>query len=181
LPLSSGGKTDIVVPPEPRRTFVAGYDGTAPAERALVRALELAEALGARVVVVSVAPPLVPVAVGPQGAFGLAPYGPYPDTAELGTLVEQEEELWHEHRRRVEELFEAHGVDAELQRATGDAADELVAAAEERGAELIVVGTREAGFVERLLGGSVSQDVARRARCDVLVVHPHGAERRGSV
>jgi nucleotide-binding universal stress UspA family protein len=42
--------------------------------------------------------------------------------------------------------------------------------AEERGADLIVVGTRKKGFFERLVEGSVNQDVLRRAKCDVLVV-----------
>ena len=54
----------------------------------------------------------------------------------------------------------------------GSADDALIQVAEERGAELIVVGTREPGFLGRLLEGSVSRDVAKRAHCDVLVVHP---------
>jgi nucleotide-binding universal stress UspA family protein len=33
-------------------------------------------------------------------------------------------------------------------------------------------GTHPAERAPRLLGGSVSQGVARRAHCDVLIVHP---------
>jgi nucleotide-binding universal stress UspA family protein len=54
----------------------------------------------------------------------------------------------------------------------GQPSAEIVDVAERRGADLIVVGTREPGFLERLLEGSVSQGVARRAHCDVLIVHP---------
>jgi nucleotide-binding universal stress UspA family protein len=43
--------------------------------------------------------------------------------------------------------------------------------AEQRSANLIVVGTREPGLLKRLLGLSVSGSVERKARCDVLVVH----------
>jgi nucleotide-binding universal stress UspA family protein len=46
-----------------------------------------------------------------------------------------------------------------------------VALAEERGADLIVVGMRKKGFIERLVEGSVAQDVMRRATSDVLAVH----------
>lgn len=53
---------------------------------------------------------------------------------------------------------------------SADVADALVSAAEEIGAEMIVVGTSEPGFLERLIMGSVSEDVVRKADCPVLVV-----------
>ena len=157
-----------------RTTVVVGYDGTAPAERALQRAAEYARAFAARVVVVSVAAPQPLVDVGTPGAFGLLPYYAYP--AGVPDQAERDEQLWGQHREHVEALFADADVQVEFAGVAGEPAQELVDAAEQHRAKLIVVGTREPGFLERLLGGSVSQDVARRAHCDVLIVHPGGEQ-----
>src|SRR3712207_1587901 len=51
-------------------------------------------------------------------------------------------------------------------------AQELLATAEERGADLIVVGAlRDTSIADRLLG-TVATEVVRRAECEVLVVRP---------
>jgi nucleotide-binding universal stress UspA family protein len=152
-------------------TILVGYDGTAPAERALRRAAEFARTFRARVVVVSVAPPPGAVETRVPGAFGYFPY--YPGSVEeIDQTRRMDEELWRQHRASVEALFADAGLEAEFAGVAGEPVHELVEAAEQRHADLIVVGTREAGFLERLLEGSVSEGVARRARCDVLVVHP---------
>jgi nucleotide-binding universal stress UspA family protein len=152
-------------------TILVGYDGTTPAERALRRAAEFARTFKARVVVVSVAAPPSAAETRAAGAFGLYSY--YPTTAEqLDQTVRLDEETWRHHRERVEALFADAAVDVEFAGVAGEPVRELVEAAEKRNADLIVVGTREPGFLERLLGGSVSEGVARRARCDVLIVHP---------
>jgi nucleotide-binding universal stress UspA family protein len=53
---------------------------------------------------------------------------------------------------------------------------EIVRFAQERGADLIVMGTHGYGGVKRLLLGSVADHVVRQATCPVLVV-PHPAAR----
>lgn len=157
------------------KTVVVGYDGMAPAERALQRAAEYAGAFAARVVVVSVAAPQPLAEVGSPGAFGLLPYYDYP-VGGRGQVVERDEQLWEQHRQHVQGLFADADLEVEFAGVAGDPAQELVDAAEQHQAELIIVGTREPGFLERLLGGSVSQDVARRAHCDVLIVHSGGED-----
>jgi nucleotide-binding universal stress UspA family protein len=135
-------------------TIVVGYDETEPSKRALARAAELAQAFGARIVVTSVARVLMPAA---RGMGGIDPVDPV--------------ELHEEELRHARTFFEERNVVAEYQAAAGDPADAIVELAEHEKADLIVVGTREPGIIERLLGLSVSAAVARRAHCDVLIVH----------
>jgi nucleotide-binding universal stress UspA family protein len=151
------------------KTILVGYDGSLSAEHALTRAAEMARAFNSKIVVVSVA---APQPLGGPGAFGLMPY--YYPVEEARQPVERrlDENLLRQHRERVEAFFAKIEVPAEFVGVTGEAAAEIVAAADEHNVDLIVVGTREPGFLERLLGGSVSQGVARRAHRDVLIVHP---------
>jgi nucleotide-binding universal stress UspA family protein len=149
-----------------KNAIVVGYDGTHPAELALARAAELAKAFDSRVVVADVAAP-EPLQTIP-GAFALAPY--YVHTADQG--VRSDEALWQQHRAQVESFLAETGVPHEFAGIVGEPVEEIVDVADRRHADLIVLGTREPGFIERLLGGSVSQGVARRAHCDVLIVHP---------
>ena len=107
----------------------------------------------ASVVVVSAAPVLVPA------AHGIGPIDPV-DPPEF-----HREQLGH-----AKAVLDHFGIGAEYDLGVGDPADVIVAAAEERDADMIVVGTNEPGLISRLLGLSVSEKVQRRAHCDVLVV-----------
>lgn len=147
-------------------TIVVGYDGTSSAERALLRAIDLARAFESRVIVADVAVPLALQET--PGAFGYMPYyGAMPDSG-----VWTNEAVWRQHRSQIEALFAESRVRHEFSGEIGDPVVEIIDVAEQRNADLIVVGTREPSFLERLLGGSVSQGVARHAHCDVLIVHP---------
>jgi nucleotide-binding universal stress UspA family protein len=138
------------------KTIVVGYDESEGAQRALARAADFAEAFDAKLIVTSVAH----VLIGAAAARGLGPLDPT-DPPELHT-----EELRH-----AASFLRERGIEAELRTAIGDPAAEIIELAESRGADLIVVGTREAGLLERLLEPSVSGSVQRQAHCDVLVVH----------
>ena len=52
----------------------------------------------------------------------------------------------------------------------GDPANVIAREVRNFGADLIVVGSYDKNFLERLLFGSVSSALVRQAQCDVLVV-----------
>ena len=136
--------------------ILVGYDDTEDARRAVGRAVALAKAGNAHLVLASIAPAL------PSGAaaHGVGPYDPANPPAEHRLALE-----------RLRSVIEGEGLDADLEVGVGDTAQALVDLARRRNADLIVVGTREPSFLDRLLHGSVSQGVTRRAICDVLIVH----------
>ncbi len=52
----------------------------------------------------------------------------------------------------------------------GDPVRVILDRAREAGADLIVVGSHDKTFVQRVVHGSVSTELVRKADCDVLVV-----------
>jgi nucleotide-binding universal stress UspA family protein len=73
--------------------------------------------------------------------------------------------------KQARDFLRKRGIDAEFDLEIGEPAETIVRVADKHQADVIVVGTREPGSVDRLLRGSVSQGAARRAYCDVLIVH----------
>jgi nucleotide-binding universal stress UspA family protein len=135
------------------QTILVGYDDSDAAGRALERAATLAKALGSELVVTSVAP-VTETAVG--RSLGADPVEPASDhLAELACARNQLEQL---------------GVAASYVEAVGHEGDALVAAAKDRDADLIVVGSDHPSMVARVLGHSVPDTVAHHAPCDVLIV-----------
>jgi nucleotide-binding universal stress UspA family protein len=158
-------------------TIVAGYDGSEHADQALARAAELARALTAKLVVVSVGrtprvmapePLLAPIMPTPAAPGALVtmrpepfPTPPTPDeSAETAAVLE-----------RARRFLARRDVDADFVSEIGDPAERLLQVADDRDADLIVVGSHERRFLERLLGAGVDEKLARRARCDLLLVH----------
>lgn len=124
--------------------IVIAYDGSAASERALARAAELARLYQDTLILTSV----TPVAIDPTEI-------PTPDAETLAAA----------------DRVRADGTTVEIVTALGEPAQAIVEVADRYGALLIVVGTSEPSVVERMMGFSVSENVQRRSRCDVLIVH----------
>lgn len=142
--------------------LVLADDGSASAAaaRTLVGRMPGFRGLPVRVVSVSERQP---------GWFGWAPEAP----AESEAFEEAIQASFKEHERIAAAAaaeLSAAGLLAESLVPNGDPAQELVRAAEQFKADLIVMGTRGKTGFERLLLGSVARKVVQRAHCSVLVL-----------
>jgi nucleotide-binding universal stress UspA family protein len=137
------------------KRIVLGYDESVAAQRALERAAQVAKAFDSELIVASVAP--IMTGIGRSA-------GPVDPT---DTPEEHKQEL--EHARRY---LDGEGVKAEYLPGLGHPAEALAQLAHDRNADLIVLGTHEPSLIGRLLGQSMSDAVAHKVHCDVLIVHP---------
>jgi nucleotide-binding universal stress UspA family protein len=152
--------------PRPMRRVLIAVDGSEQALAAVRFVADLPLEPGTIV-------QLVGVVVPPQ----------YPLTVEFATpeLVAGLTGIMEDERRRLaaalvqaEDALRLRPVTIECGGSTGNAAEEIVAAAERGDADLIVVGARGLGPVKRLLLGSVSGRVLHQARVPVLIVKARG-------
>jgi len=72
--------------------------------------------------------------------------------------------------RDASERVEAAGVQVNTYAREGDPADAILDVAEERGADLIVVGNKGMTGAKRFLLGSVPNKVSHHAPCSVLII-----------
>jgi nucleotide-binding universal stress UspA family protein len=127
------------------------YDGSEPARRALGYASRLAP--DDEVALISVSPVLIEA---PRTAEYTDPgHDPQVAAADL---------------EAARAVLEAQGVRVEPILVNGNPAAEIIQAAEDRGTELIVVGSRGQHSLERFLVGSIAERLVRHAPCDVLIV-----------
>ena len=148
----------------PARILLA-TDGSEEAQLAALRAVDIAENTDSELHVVHV---------------GVLPLflESYPGTlGYYGRLYEQIEEVSRELLRKESwRVKAAGGTVAGAHLRMGQVDQEIVALAEELGADLIVMGSRGLGGVRRALMGSVSDSVVRHAHCPVLVVRPENEQ-----
>lgn len=146
----------------PTKILVA-TDGSEDANLAVGVALDLSERTEAELHVVHVRrrPQVLPLA-RPGLAYPSPEAITYDDTCEQGV-----EELLEE---QVGMIRDAEGNVAGAHLREGHPADEIATLAEELEASMVVIGSRGAGPVKRLVTGSVSEGVVNLAPCPVLVM-----------
>jgi nucleotide-binding universal stress UspA family protein len=144
------------------QTVLVSFDESEPAERAVARAADLAEAFDATLVVVAVAEaPL------PGSPFDVLPGAP----ERLASEATEEFDLADQRLERARRLLEERTVRVEFVPDIGSSAKRILEVADQWAADVIVVGVEESGFLERLLEGDEAEDLAHRTRRDVLIVH----------
>ena len=127
--------------------------------RAYDYAYSLAKHYGAQLVIEHVVQPITVT----------YPYYGFPDVAAYDVYWNVSADA----EKRLQELARKHnvnGVRPEWVVEKGVAPDAILSLAEERGANLIVMGTHGRRGLDRLAVGSVTERVIRRARCPVLTV-----------
>jgi nucleotide-binding universal stress UspA family protein len=141
-------------------SIVVGTDGSDTAREAVRQAVELARRVGARLEIVSAYEPV------PEGRLRADARHAPPDMQWAVTAREEVDATLAE----ALEAARAGGVEAVTYARQGDPADAILDVAEERGAELIVVGNRGMTGARRFLLGSVPNRVSHHAPCSVLII-----------
>ena len=141
------------------RSIVVGTDGSAGAERALRRAIEVAKGSGARLHLVT--------------AYPDAPAYRERVTSSARNEPIDLREVAERLLARNQRLVESEGVEVETEAREGDPADVIIEVAQAVGADLIIVGARGLTGLQRFLLGSVSSKLSHHATCDVMIVRDH--------
>ena len=142
------------------RSIVVGTDGSDTARKAVDEAIDLAKSVGASLYLVSAYEPV------PQSRLREeARQAP----ADLQWMVNPREDVEATLRDAAEKVEEA-GVSVNTYAREGDPADAILDVAEERGADLIVVGNKGMTGAKRFLLGSVPNKVSHHAPCSVLII-----------
>lgn len=141
-------------------SIVVGTDGSGTAQEAVRQAARLAQALHAKVYIVSAYEPV------PEGRL-----------REQRREVPQDLQWMINPREDVEAALEqsaaslaSEGLEVETLALEGDAADAILDVAEEKSADLIVVGNKGMTGAKRFLLGSVPNKVSHHAPCSVMII-----------
>ncbi|MEA2272947.1 MAG: hypothetical protein QOI98_1655 [Solirubrobacteraceae bacterium] len=141
-------------------SIVVGTDGSETAKEAVRQATSLAKDVGAKLDLVSAYEPVPSGRLRQEAAE-------VPD--DLAWMVNPREDVEATLADAAEEAKEA-GVEVNTFARQGDPADAILDVAEERGADLIVVGNKGMTGAKRFLLGSVPNKVSHHAPCSVLII-----------
>jgi len=140
------------------KIVVVGIDGSEHSRHAARVGVALARQNGAALHLMTVVRP-------PEGWWGIVGSPPTP-TALSKSLADAQ----HEILDSVLSDLDLSGIDYLTVEEVGDPGRTLIQHCEEAGADLLILGTRGAGLIERIMLGSVASRVAQDAPCPVMLV-----------
>jgi nucleotide-binding universal stress UspA family protein len=140
------------------KVVVVGVDGSETSCRAAQAAADLSRKNGAQLHVVTVVRP-------PEGWWGIVGSPPPADVL-TSSMSEAQQTILD----AVIESIDLEDVEWEATEEIGEPASALADVCSDKEADLLVVGRRGAGIVERLVMGSVADRVAHYSPCPVLIV-----------
>jgi nucleotide-binding universal stress UspA family protein len=133
---------------------VIGYDGSEGSKKALAAAIELAVALQRKLVIAY--------------AYEVSDFGGEVQDLAKALRERGESELGH-----AAKTAQGAGLDPETTVISGDRAEALATLAAERGAGMVVIGSRGEGTLKGLVLGSVAHKLLHLSPAPVLVVPVH--------
>lgn len=143
--------------------IVIGLDGSDHAEKALRLACDIAGKYNSDICLVHTPQPdTVAFALGAVAGYHVATTMPSDSEVQdaANKILDAGKAIAQECGRAVDHVVSQRG----------DPADEIVAAANSFGADLIVTGRRGLGFVGTLVQGSTTQRIGHEAKCAVMSV-----------
>lgn len=151
----------MVNPKNIRRILIAVEDSPY-SEQAINYGVHLAKSLGAKITLVHVDE--IPIS-SPYSADPLLMESP----VMIPELMHIQEEASQAFLKRIEDQY---GSDVKLSTVTkiGRAQDEILAVADDCKADMIILGTHGRTGFDHFISGSVSESVARKAKCPVLII-----------
>ena len=141
-------------------SIVVGTDGSDTATQALRQAVDIASAVGATLELVSAYAPV------PEQRLRMERRDA-PEDVQWAINPRQEVEV---SLANGEGIARQAGVSVNTYARQGDPADAILDVAEERNADLVIVGNKGMGSAKRFLLGSVPNKVSHHAPCSVMIV-----------
>jgi nucleotide-binding universal stress UspA family protein len=142
------------------RSIVVGTDGSDTATKAVGQAVELARAMGARLDLVSAYEPVPAQRLNEERRQA-------PEDLQWAINPREDVDATLE---AAAEVARTAGVEVAVYARQGDPADAILDVAEERDADLVIVGNKGMTGAKRFLLGSVPNKVSHHAPCSVLII-----------
>jgi nucleotide-binding universal stress UspA family protein len=142
------------------KSIVVGTDGSDTANQAVRQAVELALAVGASIDLVSAYAPVPAQRLSEERRQA-------PEDLQWAITPREDVDAT---LAAAAEIAQQAGVNVEVFPRQGDPADAILDVAEERDADLIIVGNKGMTGAKRFLLGSVPNKVSHHAPCSVLII-----------